>query len=884
MATDQPPTNGNNLDATDPKEELTETPDVAAHEFQKQPTAEDEKEPIHGISHNGSSSVSSDGARDKTTETPSKPYTQKPASIPPPTPKKPSIASKIWTRLKPPTIILMLKGAVAPTIAMSIYQAPNVANIYLTLGYLVVIASILGLPILPRGKHIQHIILVTLGICVGACIALLGQWSGIKARQHTSAGKTPLEAAGYSSSASVVNGIWLTATIYAANALRAAKPQFNLPVIAFTIFTMVAFSFGPTFPTEAASRAFVQRLLECFLTGFAIAFGVGMFLIPITSRKVFFGETTGFWMTSRALLKAQVGYVESLEHSDAFQPLGMKDEVGHDGKKKHKHHLFHHPTNKKVGTPEDYVKKSAELRAKTQSMIELAAKLKDDVTFAKREIAYGHLDGTAIGEMHQLIRGMFLPMLGLSTVSDIFERISKHRSWRRAAAEAEEAAMHAMHGDDVGAQPGTKHDEAPEEPSEVNNEVEQDVKLEWMELMRCIHSSFDPVSETLDEGVTHALILLKLIPDPRAKAKKAAAKAAKKDGTEPQESPTAPEDLEQGQRLKPGDIGFADYVDKRTQDFHQQRAAALQEWAHAKGLHTTVAAFSGTTFNPDASKYAAPEELKAASDRRAARQLYLILYMSFLLYSVSNATLSLVRFAEAKVADGSMAKQRVMIPQWRIFRKWIKAIISSEDTKAEFDQVDNMASNLDTVKLGDSLRAKKDPEHLPAKNAWEKFGNGIRGISHFLGSPSSSFGFRVAVASMSIGILAYLKDTHVFFIEQRVVWGMIMVAIGMSPTSGNATFGFIGRTLATFVAMISSYVNWYMVDGHTAGVLVFMFVFMMIYFYFLLKWPRLIVIVIITIITHVLIIGKLTSHLCIMSSLFLAFRSTRRKHCTNIYY
>jgi hypothetical protein len=28
---------------------------------------------------------------------------------------------------------------------------------------------------------------------------------------------------------------------------------------------------------------------------------------------------------------------------------------------------------------------------------------------------------------------------------------------------------------------------------------------------------------------------------------------------------------------------------------------------------------------------------------------------------------------------------------------------------------------------------------------------------------------------MSVGIMAYLKNTHVFFIQQRIVWAMVMV-------------------------------------------------------------------------------------------------------------
>ena len=53
-----------------------------------------------------------------------------------------------------------------------------------------------------------------------------------------------------------------------------------------------------------------------------------------------------------------------------------------------------------------------------------------------------------------------------------------------------------------------------------------------------------------------------------------------------------------------------------------------------------------------------------------------------------------------------------------------------------------------------------------------------------MSSEECAFGFRVACATLTIGIVAFLKDTQVFFQQQRLVWAMIIVAIGMSMTSG----------------------------------------------------------------------------------------------------
>ena len=43
---------------------------------------------------------------------------------------------------------------------------------------------------------------------------------------------------------------------------------------------------------------------------------------------------------------------------------------------------------------------------------------------------------------------------------------------------------------------------------------------------------------------------------------------------------------------------------------------------------------------------------------------------------------------------------------------------------------------------------------------------------------------------------------------------------------------------------------WYIVDGHPAGVIVFIFVFVFVEFYFLMKYPRFTVVAIISVVTQ----------------------------------
>ena len=122
--------------------------------------------------------------------------------------------------------------------------------------------------------------------------------------------------------------------------------------------------------------------------------------------------------------------------------------------------------------------------------------------------------------------------------------------------------------------------------------------------------------------------------------------------------------------------------------------------------------------------------------------------MEHLLYSAGTAITALVRFADKKVEDGSM-KNHLIVPGPRRLRKWVLSV-GREDSTVDTESPDSMEAGTTNVYLGSGFNPRKDPEHLPPKNAWEKFGNGLRTIPRFLGSTESAFGFRVACATLTM--------------------------------------------------------------------------------------------------------------------------------------
>lgn len=198
--------------------------------------------------------------------------------------KKPNFISKTWAKLEldTGTLLMMAKAACPPTIALAMLQSDAVAQEFSTLGYLVAIISILGFCIMPRAKFIQTMTMNVISTCIGSGFAMLMLWTGVKAREHTTTPGAPPQR--YNSSQSAVLGVWLFFQIYAINAIKAKLPQLAFPTIIYAIQVNVAATSGFLFQTTPQCQAFVVQLLKAFLTGFGIATGVSLFIVPVSAR------------------------------------------------------------------------------------------------------------------------------------------------------------------------------------------------------------------------------------------------------------------------------------------------------------------------------------------------------------------------------------------------------------------------------------------------------------------------------------------------------------------------------------------------------------------------------------------------------------------------
>lgn len=510
--------------------------------------------------------------------------------------RKPSVFKRAWdsTGLNVGMLMMMVKGALPPAISLAAYQGTSFADTFSTLGYLVAIMSVLSFAILPRSKFIQTMLLNVIAICLGAAVLLLALYCSVQARAHTTPVRSPssngpspgTSIVPYNSSASAVCAIWLFFNIYVVNTLRASRPQLQFPVIAYSIFVNVGLTYGPSFSTMAAGIAFAKRLLEAFLTGFAIAAAVSLFVFPVTVRVGFLKQAAGFIRAVQSTLHAQNGYLQTLEKKDMFRkPQGDEDEPSNG--KSEKGHKAKNPGA--VLTPEH-----ERLNIAIGALGEIYGKMYADKPFVKRESAFDKLNGSDIDELFKQFQGLLLPLTGMGSAADIFQRIAEKWGWTEPAS-------------------------TPSDVQSAEKESSERAKSQWNEIMITLHDPLEALTEVMHDGLEHTLLTLELVKAPKSKERK---KAANSNGSQ--------RDVEaEAGVVKPGDRGYAAYVAKRVDEFYDQRESVLNVFCRQKGIKMESNPFRNLnqTIPPLQTESQNPSEDPETHERNK-RQLYLILYVS----------------------------------------------------------------------------------------------------------------------------------------------------------------------------------------------------------------------------------------------------------------
>lgn len=678
------------------------------------------------------------------------------------------------------------------------YESDSWARQYTTLGYLIAIMSLLAMPILPRAKFLQSLLISVIAICFAAAVSLLSIQCAVAARSAPSGGTRTgdsgsKQALQYSSAANVTACVWLFFHLYLANTLRAARPQLVIVSIQYIIFVIVASTYAPSFPNMEAGMNFVQRLLKTFLSGLALATGVSLFIIPVSSRMISHRQMAGVLNLLKKCLGIHTAYLHGITTSNTGN-VGLLDENGNPKP------LEDNP--EAVASMKEAEDAAKELKRTLQQATRVFGQLKVEIGFAKKEIGWGKLRPSDFPKILTLLQQILLPVAGLSTFVDILQSVKHHK------AEGENLIP------DM-------------ETVEAIRRLEAD---EWQEVIVMSRAPFHRVREILGDGMTHITYVLELVPRP---------KSSKKDVEKNADSLPVP-----------GDANFAERLKAEIRLFEEHRETTLRKWCERKGIDVP------NKFWEDPSAQYKFEDSASLTDtirqKQNHQQLYLILYLQYLLLSVCQSILKMILFADSKVQDGTMSKNRLIFPGWRQLRKLLQHAFAQEDSEPAFPDSD--ATGL-YIWLGDSLTKSKDPEHLPPTNWYQRMTNHLRKVPKMMASDASAFGFRAAVASISIAIIGYIHQTHIFYLEQRGIWAVIMVAISMGPTAGAGVQGFLFRILGTIAAMVASIAIWYMSDQKPAAIIPLSYLCFMGGFYVVLKKPKYIISAVISIVTVILVVG-----------------------------
>ncbi|CRG90848.1 Dysferlin [Talaromyces islandicus] len=688
------------------------------------------------------------------------------------------------------TFLRMLKAAIPSTVAVAMYQADPIASEYNTIGYLVATIALYGQCCAPRGKYIQLLVQSLLCVCFGAASALLMVYCCVQARSHSSpiksssSSSTSTTAVPYNASASAVAGVWLFFEMYILNTLRADNPQLNYPVVVHNLMFNVAAVNAPSYVTMAAGTAFVTLLLKSSLTGLGLATATHFLILPDTSREIVYRLMGDYVDALQKTLKTHTAYFEAMQKVDMFVRIhtaNLTEEKQH------------------------YRAKAEAIKEAARAVSRIHGNINNELPFAKREVAFGKLGPDDLSKIFKHLRAAMTPIIGLSTVVDIFERVMEWNNWDKPV---EEGGVD-LKSDEVHAR--TVHD--------------------WNMIMASTHDSFTRIIDHVNDGLQHVKYQLRFAKRPKKERAKDVEAAANK--------------------VKPGDDGFAEYLEAKSNEFYVARLRTLREWCEDKGIDLPKDYFDRPVDQP----IHLPEDLPGALSReRNERQLYILLYVEHMLYSSSLAVLNLVRFADERATSGKLSRKRLVVPGSKRFRKWILSFVEAQDGQGE-DSVDSGYRRQMVLDLGQAYHKHKDPEHLPPENMSEQMGEFLRMIPSFFRSTQSQFGARAAFASMTVGVIAFVESSRSFFISHRLVWAMIMATMGMSPTAAQTVSNFVFRCIGTVLAMIGSMLIWYIPNGHAAGVVVLLFIWTTAAWWVPLKRPVLQAAGIVSMTTTLIIIG-----------------------------
>ncbi|KAL9107105.1 MAG: hypothetical protein Q9227_007971 [Pyrenula ochraceoflavens] len=579
----------------------------------------------------------------------------------------------------------------------------------------------------------------------------------------------------YNSSAAAVSGIWLFFTVWAIQTLRVYRPQFTVSCIVCTIFGEVGIGVGSQLGTMASHIKFNTQLTEMFFLAHGFSFA----------------DIKKYLAAAKEVLSAEAAYVAGLESS----PLLATDSQATDGENDGSNVKKRFPMTITRHENTEY----RNLAAAVSRLSELHNKLRADIALAKQEVGYSNVTGDDLEELFQCFRRLILTLRGTTVLMSIFRRICETRGWGI-------------------------FDDSPFVPtidkeSDVKENTEE--RQEWKSIFGDFKQSVNDMSQMMQDGLQHVSVALGL-EEPSKLELLLRCEMAKSI------SRNSKADVEaKGEKL-PGMAGFTASLESQIAAFHARRGSNLTKWLQRKGTN------HAKTIETDHRSSPPPLFGQQESDDGDKEQYFVILYMQHFNHTLSDAVLDLAKFAD-KV---STRKRQLILPSSRRLKKLAWSFFKEHDKPEDLSHHPTDDSNINHPPEKDIHTVKQNPRHEQQQGKRSILYRVINSFSNIIGGEQSFFGFRAACAVLSIVIVGLLAETQQWFFNQRGLLAVVFVPFTMAPNAGETWALFLFRVIGTAIAVAVSILNWYIVNGHAAGVIVFFFVFVVFEEYFNLKYPQ----------------------------------------------
>lgn len=407
------------------------------------------------------------------------------------------------------------------------------------------------------------------------------------------------------------------------------------------------------------------------------------------------------------------------------------------------------------------------MRASMLRLASLFSKLQTDVFYSKQEFAIGKLRTEDIIRIEELLGSLLLPISGISMLPNILDmHIRNERHYQLKILE---------------------------------NDPDEEVLLKQFELQKAITTLQEHLSETAvlaATGIQYFLLVTKLM----------SIRHFLRHREHGVEATVARDEESRNFDLNPLEPYFVvrfEHLMHETFRRHRHFPRKLASLASDE-----------VKDEPNNRTYSKTRRDIITSGSRIRLEFFLVLYMGHMQDILLHTTHELIKFADSKVADETLKSYRVILPGHASLKKWF-SLLQSENNEVS-ESTPRECRETEEVHFPDS-------EHRPPENLWEKSSNIFRVLRRAFISEHSLFGLRVAAASFSIGILAFLHSTHKFFHHQRLEWVMGLIVIGMNPTTGETFFGLTSRIIGSAISVALCLGMWYAVDKNTTGIIILLY-------------------------------------------------------------